>query len=170
MKTKKSLSRSEGGSTMIEFALLAPVFFMLISGMIEFVLYQYKAYALNHVVYEATRNLQTGEVQTSANMATAFQNEVCAHADQIIDCESIQFDVRTFDEISQITYPAATFDEDGNPTNFVFEPGGPNRYSVVRASIHHQFVTPFMDQLFQMGPDLPAIVNAYCIVKNERFQ
>ena len=30
-----------------------------------------------------------------------------------------------------------------------------------------RFVTPFMDQLFHMGPDLPAIVNAYVIVKNE---
>jgi Flp pilus assembly protein TadG len=170
MKTHKSLSRAEGGNTMIEFALLAPIFFMLISGLVEFVLYEYKAYALNHVVYEATRNLQTGEVQTSADMAKAFHDEACANADMMIDCESIQFDVRTFDKISEITYPPVTFDEDGKPTNFVFQPGGPNKFSVVRASIHHQFITPFMDKLFHMGPDLPAIVNAYCIVKNEPFQ
>ena len=47
------------------------------------------------------------------------------------------------------------------------QPGGAEQYSVVRASLHHRFITPFMDQLFHMGPDLPAIVNAYVIVKNE---
>ena len=63
MRTQKRLSREEGGNVMIEFAMLAPVFFMLIMGLVEFVLFQYKSYALNHIVYEATRNLQTGEVQ-----------------------------------------------------------------------------------------------------------
>ena len=76
-------------------------------------------------------------------------------------------DVRAFDELDEVTYPPVEFDEDGNPTNFVFEPGGPNEYSVVRATIEHQFFTPFMDKLFRIGPDMPAIVNSFCIVKNE---
>jgi hypothetical protein len=75
--------------------------------------------------------------------------------------------VRAFDNLADVTYPPPTFDEDGLPDNFVFEPGDANQYSVVRATLQHQFITPFMDQLFQMGPDLPAIVNAFCIVKNE---
>jgi Flp pilus assembly protein TadG len=167
MKTPKRFSRAEGGSTLIEFALLAPVFFMLVMGLVEFVLFQYKTYALNHVVYEATRNLQTGEVQNSEDMAAAFHDEVCEHAGAMIDCEEIVFDVRSFDDINDITYPPPEFDEEGNPTNFVFEPGDAEQYSVVRAALPHQFVTPFMDKLFRMGPDMPAIVNAYCIVKNE---
>jgi Flp pilus assembly protein TadG len=164
---QRRLSRAEGGNVMIEFALLAPVFFMLVMGLVEFVVFQYKAYALNHVVYEAARNLQTGEVQSSGDMQAAFEEEVCNHAGVLIDCNEIVFDVRSFDSLADITYPAAEFDEDGNPTNFVFEPGTANQYSVVRAALHHQFITPFMDQLFRMGPDKPAIVNSYCIVKNE---
>lgn len=169
MRMQKRLSKAEGGNVIIEFALLAPVFFMLVMGLVEFVLFQYKTYALNHVVYEASRNLQTGEVQTAADMEVAFQEEVCAHAGPMIDCEAIVFDVRAFDDINDITYPPPEFDADGNPTNFVFEPGEANQYSVVRAAVHHQFITPFMDKLFQMGPDMPAIVNSYCIVKNEPF-
>jgi Flp pilus assembly protein TadG len=167
MTPKLRPRNARGGNVMIEFALLAPVFFMLIMGLVEFVLFQYKTYALNHVVYEAARNLQTGEVQTSADMQEAFYEEVCSQAGAMIDCEAIIFDVRSFDALNEVTFPPPTFDEDGNPSNFVFEPGGPNKYSVVRASIHHQFVTPFMDKLFQMGPDMPAIVNSFCIVKNE---
>lgn len=158
---------------MIEFAMLAPVFFMLILGLVEFVLFQYRTYTLNHVVYEAARNLQTGEVQNAgdaAAQAAAFHDEVCAQAGLLINCEEIVFDVRAFDKVNEISFPPVQFDEDGNPINFVFQPGGPNEYSVVRASIHHEFVTPFMAELFGMGPDLPAIVNAFCIVKNEPWE
>ncbi len=170
MKTPKRFSKAKGGSTLIEFAMLAPVFFFLVMGLVEFVLYQYRIYTLNHVVYEATRNLQTGEVQGAGDaiaQAAAFHDEVCEHAGLMIDCETIVFDVRAFDEIDDIEFPPVEFDEDGNPTNFVFEPGGAEEYSVVRASIQHTFVTPFMGKLFGMGPDMPAIVNAFCIVRNE---
>ena len=170
MKASKRFAKAKGGSTLIEFAMLAPVFFFLVMGLVEFVLYQYRIYALNHVVYEATRNLQTGEVQSAgdtAAQAEAFHDEVCKHAGLMINCDSIVFDVRTYDKIDEIEFPPVEFDEDGNPINFVFEPGGPEKYSVVRASIHHKFVTPYMDKLFRMGPDMPAIVNAFCIVRNE---
>lgn len=76
MRTQKRLSRAEGGNVMIEFALLAPIFFMLIMGLVEFCLYQYKTYALNHIVYEATRNLQTGEVQGAEDMRERFRRAV----------------------------------------------------------------------------------------------
>jgi Flp pilus assembly protein TadG len=170
MRTKKRFSKAEGGNVMIEFALLAPVFFMMVIGLAEFVLFQYRTYALNHVVYEAARNLQTGEVQSAGNpeqQATAFREEVCAQAGTLIDCNEIVFDVRAYEDLEDVDYPPPVFDEDGNPVNFVFQPGGASDYSVIRAAIHHEFVTPFMAELFGMGPDLPAIVNSYCIVKNE---
>src|SRR5690242_19869677 len=160
MRTNRRLSKEKGGNTMIEFALLAPVFFMLVMGLVEFVLFQYRTYALNHVTYEAARNLQTGEVSNADDMLKAFKDEVCAHSGMMIDCDDIFFDVRSFDAIKDITYPPVQFDSEGKPTNFKFEPGGANKYTVVRSAIHHQFVTPFMDKLFRMGPDMPAIVNA----------
>jgi Flp pilus assembly protein TadG len=156
---------------LIEYAMLAPVFFLLVIGLIEFVLYQYKAYALGYVTYEAARVLQTGQVQTSADMSKAFHDQVCASSGLMLDCESIQFDVRSFDNVSDVTYPPPEFDKDGKPVNFVFEPGGANKYSVVRSSIRHDFVTPFMADLFDMkdsnNKNITAIVNSYCIVKNE---
>jgi Flp pilus assembly protein TadG len=170
MKMLTRFSKAKKGTTLIEFALLAPVFFLMVIGLVEFVLFQYRTYALNHVVYEATRNLQTGEIQGAGDIelqAEAFHDEVCAQAGAMIDCEQIVFDVRSYDEIEDIQFPEVLFDEDGNPINFVFAPGGPEKFSVVRASIHHTFVTPFMAEMFGMGPDLPAIVNAFCIVRNE---
>lgn len=170
MRTYRRLSREEGGNVMIEFAMLAPIFFMLVMGLVEFVLFQYKTYALNHIVFEATRNLQTGEVQAVNGLEAqrAKFNELCAEsAGPLMDCNEIQWDVRKYDRLNQLQFPPVEFDENGLPSNFIFDPGTANQYSVVRATIHHQFITPFMDRLFQMGPDQPAIVNSFCIVKNE---
>ena len=168
MRSANRLSGEEGGNVMIEFALLAPVFFMLIMGLVEFVLFQYKSYALNHIVYEATRNLQTGEVQAEPNAMRQKFDEMCAEsAGPLMNCNDISWDVRAYDELNEIQYPPVEYDANGLPTNFVFQPGGANQYSVVRATIRHSFVTPFMEKLFQMGPDQPAIANAFCIVKNE---
>jgi len=160
-------SDARGGNVMIEYALLGPIFFMLVIGLVEFVIFQYRAYALNHIVYEAARNLQTGEVQTSGDMEAAFRSEACAAAGPMIDCNDIAFDVRSFDDLNEAVYPEPEFDENGNPINFVFQPGGPSQYSVVRAAIHHTFITPFMGKFFNMGEDLPAIVNSFSIVRNE---
>jgi Flp pilus assembly protein TadG len=167
MRSFKRLSSEEGGSALIEYAMLAPLFFMLVFGLVEFVLFQYKANALNYVTYEAARVLQTGKVQGSADMAQAFHDEVCDSSGTMLDCEAIVFDVRNYGSVSEVKYETPKYDKDGNPINFVFEPGGAGRFSVVRASMHYTFITPFMAQLFGMGPDLPAMVNGYCIVRNE---
>ena len=167
MRSRSNLLKAKSGNALMEFALLAPVFFMLITGMIEFVLYEYRSYALNHVVYEATRNLQTGEVQTSGNMAQSFQNAVCDASGPLIDCNDMVFDVRAFDAISDITFPEVVYDENGKPVNFVFQPGGANKYSVVRAAIPHHFVTPYMSRLMGLEGNASAILNSYAIVKNE---
>ncbi len=167
MTSRRRFSRSKSGSALIEFAMLAPVFFLTIGGLVEYVLFQYKSYALNHIVYEAARNLQTGEIQGAADKQVAFSDEVCAQAAGVIDCNKIDYDVRSFSSIGAITFPAVTFDEDGKPVGWVFQPGGANQYSVVRAALPHQFITPFMDQLFHVSDGLPAIITTYIIVKNE---
>lgn len=164
---RKNFSKEKGGSTLIEFAMLAPVFFLMIMGLIEFVLYQYKTYALNHVVAEAVRNLQTGEVSVAGNTPQAFLDEMCAHAGLMIDCHEIDYDVQHYDDLDDIKFTEPTFDDEGHATNFGFNPGGANDYSVVRASIPHTFITPFMNQLFGIGPDKPALVNSFSIVRNE---
>ena len=163
----KNLSKEKGGSTLIEFAMLAPVFFLLIMGLVEFVLYQYKTYALNHVVAEAVRNLQTGEISVAGNTTQAFLDEMCAHSGLMIDCNDIDYDVRHYENLEDIEFHEPTFDEQGRATNFGFDPGGANDYSVVRASTPHTFITPFMNQLFGIGPDKPALVNSFSIVRNE---
>jgi Flp pilus assembly protein TadG len=172
MRTK-NLFRSEEGNAMIEFALLAPVFFMLITGLVEFVLYQYKTYAVNHVIYEATRRLQTGEVQNTTPPAgmtprDVFKQEICNAAGALIDCNEVDFDVRHYSTIAGIQYTTPIFNAGGHATNFAYLPGDQYDYTVVQGSYPHTFVTPFMGQLFGGGDaSHPAILTGFSIVKGE---
>lgn len=167
MARRKSLSSDRNGSAMVEFAMLAPVFFLMIAGLVEFVLYQFKLNSLNHLTYEVTRNLQTGEVQSSGDALEAFLAEACNHTNALVDCDLIDFDVRAYDEMDEIDFPPPEYDEDGRPTNFVFQPGGAYQYSVVRASIQHTFVTPHLGRLFGMSETLPAMLSSFAVVRNE---
>jgi Flp pilus assembly protein TadG len=174
MRPKLSLLRSRSGSALVEFAILAPVFFLTIIGLVEFVLYQYKAYALNYVTYEAARNLQTGEVNNAAgnvtpgdDMAAAFRQEACDKAGAMIDCDEIDYDVRAFDNIADITFPEVHFDEHGQPIGWAITPGNAGQFSVVRASIEHTFITPFMAEIFHEPETRKALLTSFVIVRNE---
>lgn len=160
---------SRDGSSLIEFAMLAPVFFLMVAGLVDFVYYQYRMNALNYVVSQAARNLQTGQSQNQSvkTTAAAFNDAVCAAASTLIDCNAIRFDVRAYDKISDIQFSAPTYDKDGNPTNFVFLPGTTSQYTTVRAQLKHTFLTPFMDQLFKFGPTNSGLITAFYVVKDE---
>jgi hypothetical protein len=124
-------------------------------------------YALNHVVYEATRNLQTGEIKVAGNTTAAFRAELCAQAGAMLDCNEIDYDVRHYETLAAINFTNPSFDADGRATNFAFQPGNASDYSVVRASMPHHFITPFMDQLFGTTANNAAIVNSYVVMRNE---
>jgi Flp pilus assembly protein TadG len=175
MRTK-NLFRSEEGNALIEFALLAPVFFMLVAGLVEFVLYQYKCYAVNHVAYESARRLMTGEVQNTVPPAgqtpeDVFRTQVCSDAGALVDCTQIDFDVRHFAAIPAIQYTTPIFNAGGRATNFTYDPGTADEYTVVQVTYPHTFVTPFMAQMFGGGDATkPAIVSSFIVVKGEPWE
>jgi Flp pilus assembly protein TadG len=169
----KGLLRSKGGNALIEFALLAPVFLMLVMGLAEFVLFQYKSYAVNYVIHEATRRLQTGEVQNTPPPSgqtgrDVFKQKICAAAGALIDCEMIDCDVRRFPNIASIQYTTPIFNSSGRATNFQYLPGVQNEYTVVQGSYPHSFVTPFMATMFGAGDATrPAILSSFSIILGE---
>lgn len=164
----RKFSRDKKGVTAIEYALVGPIFFLMIIGTFEYSLYFLKKNIVSHVLYEASRNVQTGEVQKSANPLTTFQAMYCAERVVLVDCLDIQFDVRSFSDVDAVTFPPATFDDDGIADNFTFEPGGPSEITAMRAAVPHNFITPMMQRYFQPDGN-PAIIVGYAIAKNEPF-
>jgi Flp pilus assembly protein TadG len=153
---------------MVEFAIVAPLFFLMVIAAAEYFLYFFKRSLISHVMYEASRDIQTGEIQANANPATAFRDAWCPKAMGVVSCDAISFDVRSFNTLADVSFPAATFDANGKPTNFVFQPGSGDQITAMRASTPHRFVTPMMADIFQDG-DAPVIIVGYSVARNEPF-
>ncbi|MEO0465344.1 MAG: TadE/TadG family type IV pilus assembly protein [Pseudomonadota bacterium] len=164
----KSWFTSRRGATAVEFALVAPVFLFFFTAAVEYSLFYFKTSFLKHVLYEASRNVQTGEVQDAVDPQAFFQAEYCDDAAFLVRCEDVYFDVRSAADLASITFPGATFDGSGIPTNFVFQPGGPDTITTMRVATPYSFFTPMMQDIFQ--PDgSPAIIVGYTVSKNEPF-
>lgn len=164
----KNLRQDKRGATVVEFALIAPVFFFMVLGIVEYSIYYFRTSHLKHVLYEASRNLQTGEVQAASDPQAHFRDAYCDDAGWLTDCSQIFFDVRNYSSLGEIAWPEATFDEDGVPEDFVFDPGGPDQLTVLRVATPYRFFTPMMARIFQ--PDgSAAIIVGYTVAKNEPF-
>ena len=152
----------------MEFAIVGPVFMFMLFSLVEYGLYFFKRSLVHNLLYEAARVIQTGQIQKSENPLTEFQAAYCEKAMGMLDCIDVSFDVRAFDAIDDITFPKAKFDQNGRPTNFVFQPGKGDQITAMRVAVPYQFISPMMQNVFQ--PDgVPAIIVGYSIAKNEPF-
>lgn len=159
---------SRRGATAVEFALVAPVCLFMAMAIVEYSLFYFKTSFLKHVLYEASRNVQTGEVQDNIDPQAYFRAEYCDDASFLVRCEDVYFDVRSAASLAAVTFPDATFDTDGAPTNFVFQPGAPDEITTMRVATPYQFFTPYMADIFQPG-GTPAIIVGYSVARNEPF-
>lgn len=162
------LGRRTSGATAVEFALVAPVALFMIIAVVEYSLFYFKTGFLKHVLYEASRNVQTGEVQDALDPQAHFQAEYCEDAAFLVSCENVFFDVRSAPSLSTVSFPVAAFNADGEPTNFVFQPGAAGDITTMRVATPYRFITPFMQTIFQ--PDgAPAIIVGHSVARNEPF-
>lgn len=156
------------GATLVEFAIVAPIFFFFVIATAEYFIYFFKRSLMAHIMYEASRNLQTGEIQSAGNPSQAFRDAWCPEAMGILSCDSISFDVRSFDALADVSLPAASFDANGLPTNFVFQPGSGDQITAMRISIPHRFITPMMSDIFQRDGK-PVVLVGVSVARNEPF-
>ncbi|MEL6920022.1 MAG: TadE/TadG family type IV pilus assembly protein [Pseudomonadota bacterium] len=160
--------RDRKGATAVEYAIVGPLFFMILFVTAEYSLYLYKRNYLKHSMYTVSRILQTGEIQNHANPQVEFNRQVCAVAKSSFDCRNVFVDVRSFDDLSAVTFPTVQLDANLVPTNFKFSPGGPAKVTAMRFAAHFDFVTPFMDDFFGLNGE-PLFVVGHSVAKNEPY-
>ena len=167
-RASRRFRSSASGATALEFGLIMPVFLLLVFAIVETSIYYYKQSHLKYVLHQAGRGVQTGEIQKSEHPKADFDSGVCADANLFFDCDNVYLDVRSFDTVADVSFPAANFNSSGKPTNFVFQPGGSAKITAMRASAVHEFITPFLRDILQPDGD-PVIVVGFSIFKNEPF-
>ena len=125
--------RNRGGSAVVEFALVAPMFFALLFAIIETALMFFASQVLETVTQDSARVIMTGQAQLASFSQAQFKNLVCSKVAALFDCvNGIYIDVQNYSQFSSINI-ANPIDASKNfvpPNNYL--PGGPGDIVVVR--------------------------------------
>lgn len=103
--------RANGGSAAIEFAMIAPVLFLFLFGIIETGVIYFGTAMLQNATDDTARQIRTGEMSgslTSAKIVT----QVCSEVKGLIgasDCaNNMQVDLRSYSNFGGSSYPSVT--------------------------------------------------------------
>jgi Flp pilus assembly protein TadG len=147
-KLWRRFRRNRRGSTAVEFALIAPVFFGLLFAILESGLYFFADQTLESVAQNSARMILTGQAQSTVVDATTFKAKyICpagSLASVLFNCANVYIDVQSYPAFSNITINSQ-IDANNNfviPTNY--SPGNPGDIVVVRLFYQWQlYVTGF---------------------------
>lgn len=146
--------RRRDGATAVEFALVSVPLVMLMFGLIEICMAFTKQGVLEYATMQAARKVRTGQAQLAEGMTPEefFQAALCESASFLIDCDEIQYQVEDMDSFADANAePPPSFDEEGNLTSQIFEPGESSDVVLIRTVYRHPIVTPLMQPLLSNG-------------------
>jgi len=129
------VSRAEGGSTAVEFAMVIGPFLVIVLAIIEVALAYSAEISIDNGLRDAARIIRLGSAQHANMTASAFKTSVCAQIPAYMGCGSnLIVDVRAFDTFAQAAVnmpkPLAA-DGTIDPTFAQFSMGGPAQVVVV---------------------------------------
>jgi Flp pilus assembly protein TadG len=125
--------RNRGGSAVVEFALVAPMFFALLFAIIETALMFFASQVLETVTQDSARQIMTGQAQNAAMTQAQFKSLVCSKVVALFDCvNGITIDVQSYSAFSNVNVanPIDASKNFNNPNNY--NPGTAGDIVVVR--------------------------------------
>jgi Flp pilus assembly protein TadG len=128
--------RSERGVTLVEFALVALPFFILLFGIFEVGFVFWGTYELENATEDAARLIRTGQVHAAGKDGDAsyFKTQICNRVSLLVDCTAkLRVEVQDYDSFTSLN-PPSPLDGDHNlkgDDGFAYSPGGPERVVLV---------------------------------------
>ncbi|MCP3405108.1 TadE/TadG family type IV pilus assembly protein [Bradyrhizobium sp. CCGB01] len=143
-KALRRFRRNRRGSAVVEFALVAPIFFALLFAIIETALVFLAGQVLETVTQNSARVVLTGQAQSGSVTVCAvsgvstpctqatFKTYVCSQIPALFDCSKLYVDVASFSSFSGVTL-STHIDGSGNfDTTMGYSPGSAGDIVVVR--------------------------------------
>ncbi|HWA91231.1 MAG TPA: TadE/TadG family type IV pilus assembly protein [Rhizomicrobium sp.] len=99
------IAKARSGSAIIEFALIAPVFFLLIFSIMEIGIIFFAQSTLQVGANDVARLVRTGQVQGQSMTQAAIRTRVCADIAPLIPCDSnLMIDVESFSNFGGVGF------------------------------------------------------------------
>lgn len=161
--------REQDGVAAMEFAFLGIPFFMFIIGIIEVALMMANASIMEGAVYDAARQIRTGQVQQDGDPEAAFRAAICDHA-IIMDCDGFEYYVTTLNNFSDADENLPEFDEEGSMEDQDFSAGGSGDVVLIRVSYLYEFMTPWIGEIFTDYPNNTRLMMSTVVLQTEPYE
>lgn len=159
--------RCQSGATLVEFALLAPLFLGLLLGALQHGIAGMVSASFEDAVLSAGRQIRTGQA-AGADSAAAFKALVCG---SMLDPEPtclarLHVDVRPLDRFADAEAALSEVEpaEDG------FTNGGAGAIMLVTATYDWPMFTPFLGDGFSRAGPATARMSAHMLFRNEPYR
>jgi len=162
--------RRASGNAAIEFALIAPVFFLLLMAIVETGMVYFAGATLENGLETAARMIRTG--RASGVTQSQFRQTICDNINTFMSCDAsyLYIDVRAFNGFSGASYPAA-LDANGNlnPNLNSYQLGGACKVVLVRAFYTWTLFTPGFAQYFANMGNNTRLITSSVAFRNEPY-
>ena len=174
------------GATALEFALIAPVFFMLFMGTIELALVLFVENVIESSVTNSARLGKTGYTAEGVSREDMIYAMIRDRASFIVDTEQVQIDALSYGQISQIGVEEPYTDSNGNGSHDTGESytdtngngqwdddmgaaglGGAGDIVVYTVSYPWHLITPIVSRV--LGTNGIYTVQSNIVVRNEPY-
>jgi Flp pilus assembly protein TadG len=175
-RQRKSFAKDDTAAAAVEFAMVAPVFFLMLGVVLETGLMLFTEYVLQTSTQEAARLVRTGQAHEAKYNAARFKAELCKLAGVIIDCNNkVTVYLRSDDKFDTLATNTPSFmnigpAEDGTPSASEYNCGAPKESVALIATYDWDFVIPyFMNFLGNRKGDTSRRIAGFAMFKNEPF-
>jgi len=171
----RRFENSEAGVGAIEFAILAPPFFLLLGCICETGLMFFTEYTLQTAVQDAARLVRTGQAQGGQLTASTFKDKICNLTSVLVSCSGINVYVRSdanFATLSSNMPALLTIGPSvagSTSASGCFNPGAPSSPAAVVATYDWNFNMWGMTAMGNINGNATRRLIGFAIFQNEPF-
>jgi len=137
------LLAAQAGGTLVEFAIVALPFFLLLWGAFDIGFYYWGSQELENATAYGARLVRTGQVQTAGINQAQLKAQICGKTVILVGCVSrLRIDVRSGPSLANIT-PPSPLNNSGvlkSDAEFVYSPGAASEVVLVSAFFNWQLL------------------------------
>ncbi len=163
--------RRKSGSVAIEFAMIAPVMFVLIIGLIEVGVVFIGQFMLQDAINEAARQIRTGQIASLGTTKSQFRQNICDKVGVILSCDSnLLIDVESFSSFSTASFTnPLKADKTLNTSLNNYSAGDVCNVVLVRGFYTWNVVTPLLSTFLVNMANGKHLISAAAAFRNEPY-
>jgi len=164
-------ARAHSGSAAIEFAFVAPVFFLFLMGTMEVGIIFLANFVLQNATNDAARQIRTGQVQLGNVTQDQFRTLICNGISPLLSCDSnLQVDVETIQSFGQATVTnPITSSGTLDPSLKNWQPGTVCNIVLVRTFYTYEVATPLLTAFLVNINSSQHLLTAAAAFRNEPY-